>query len=113
MPTNEEIEKCIQKTKNNRAPGEDGIMVELIGGEGIIDAIHKLITMIWITEEMPQSWNTGIIVLNVAYKILYSVINRCLMMVTEKIIGEYQCRFHPNISRADQLFVIKQKMVKS
>jgi hypothetical protein len=31
------------------------------GGEGIIDAMHKLITMILITEEMPQSWNSGII----------------------------------------------------
>jgi hypothetical protein len=29
-------------------------------GEGIIYAMHKLITMIWITEEMPQIWNTGI-----------------------------------------------------
>jgi hypothetical protein len=63
MPTREEVEKCIRKTRNNKAPGEDGITAELIkfGGKGIIDAIDKLITMIWITEEMPQSWNTGII----------------------------------------------------
>jgi hypothetical protein len=51
------------KTKNNKASEKDGITAELIkyGGEGIIDAIHKSITMIRITEEMPQSWNTGII----------------------------------------------------
>jgi hypothetical protein len=38
-------------------------MVEFIKyrGEEMIDAMHKLITMILTTEEMPQSWNTGII----------------------------------------------------
>jgi hypothetical protein len=62
-PTHEEIEECIKKTKNNKAPGEDNITVELIkyGVEGMIDAMHKLITLIWTIEEMPQSWNTGII----------------------------------------------------
>jgi len=49
--------------RNNRAPGEDTIIAELIkyGGEGVMDAVQELIKLIWITESMPQEWNTGII----------------------------------------------------
>jgi hypothetical protein len=38
-------------------------MAKLIkyGGEGIRDAMNRLITMMWITEEMPQSWNTRMV----------------------------------------------------
>jgi sorting nexin-29 len=55
----------------------------------------------------------GITLLNVAYKILSSVINRRLKMVTQKIIEECQCEFHPNRRRVDQLFVIRKITEKS
>jgi hypothetical protein len=43
MPTCEKIQNCMQETKKNKAPGEDGIMAELIkyGRGGKIDAIHN------------------------------------------------------------------------
>ena len=62
-PTRYEVERAIQRMKNNRAPGEDTIVAELIkyGGDGIVEAIHELIKLIWTTENMPQEWYTGII----------------------------------------------------
>jgi len=46
--------------KNKRAPGEDTIVAELIkyGGEGVMDAVHDLIKLIWTTETMSQEWNS-------------------------------------------------------
>ena len=62
-PTRYEVERAIQRMKNNRAPGEDTIVAELIkhGGVRIVKAVYELIKLIWTTENMPQEWDTGII----------------------------------------------------
>jgi hypothetical protein len=120
--TRQEIRYAIRSIRNNTAPGEDTIVAELIkyGGEGVMDAIHKLIKLIWTTENMPWERNTGIICpiykkgdklecnkyrgitfLNNEYKIFSSILNERLKPATEKIIGDYRCGFCQNKSTID------------
>jgi hypothetical protein len=110
LPTYKEVERNVQKLKNNKAPGEDNIIADLIkyGGKAVIEAVHKLITLTWDTEQIPDNWRMGIIcpifkkgdkldcnnyrditMLNIVYKVLSSVINKKLKIATERIIGEY------------------------
>uniref|UniRef100_A0A8D9ANI1 Reverse transcriptase n=2 Tax=Cacopsylla melanoneura TaxID=428564 RepID=A0A8D9ANI1_9HEMI len=63
VPSTEEVSKVIRNMKNNRAPGEDGIVAELIkcGGNKVQEAIHDILKEVWISETMPDSWNIGVI----------------------------------------------------
>jgi sorting nexin-29 len=131
-PTRQEVE-AINKMKNNRAPGEGVIVAEMIkyGGEGLKNAIHKLLQRIWEEENMPESWKMGVIcpifkkgdklacenyrgitLLNVVYKVLSSVMNERMKRYSEDLLEEYQCGFRLQRSTTDQIFIIRQVMEK-
>src|SRR3978361_954449 len=63
-PTMEEVKEVINKSRKGKAPGKDGINMELIkyGGEELQKQIHALIQTIWREEKMPEEWKTGQIV---------------------------------------------------
>jgi hypothetical protein len=109
-PTYEEAGRNIQKLKNNKALGEVNITAELIkyGGKAVREAVHKLITLIWETEQIPDNWRTGIIcpifkkgdklncnnyrgitLFNIVYQVQSSLISEKLKTTAESIIGEY------------------------
>lgn len=132
-PTIEEVKFAINTMKNNRAPGEDKIPIELIkyGNDIAIDKIHSLIVNIWENEAMPESWSSalicpihkkgdkmkcenyrGISLLSVPYKIFSKVLAKRLEPLVENVMGEYQCGFRRNRATTDHIFTIRQTLEK-
>jgi hypothetical protein len=131
-PSLEELEKAICNLKTNKAPGEDDIIVELIKNTSreLKKRFHALICKIWRDEKMPDDWKVGLIVplfkkgdkmkcenyqgimlLNVAYKVVSSIILEQLKQYLEEILGKYQCGFRPQ-RRTDQIFVVTKILEK-
>lgn len=133
-PTITEVDFAIQKMKNHKSPGSDGIPAELfkVAGSSFIRAFHQLLLKIWIKEEMPEEWNVSIIcpihkkgdrkdcnnyrgisLLNIAYKIFASIMCERLKPHVIRIIGPYQCGFMPGKSTTDQIFTLRQILEKT
>ena len=133
-PTRDEVNAAIQRLKNNKSAGTDGIPAELLktAGEGFNREFHQLLLNIWISEEMPKEWNhsiicpihkkgdksdcknyRGISLLNIAYKVLASIMTERLKPYVISIIGPYQCGFMPGKSTSDQLFTLRQILEKT
>ncbi len=134
QPTTEEVRSAIQRLKNNKSAGSDGIPAELLkaAGTNFIDAFHQLLVKIWNAETMPNEWNQSIIcpihkkgdkkecknyrgisLLNIAYKILASILCERLKPHVIKIVGSYQCGFMPDRSTTDQIFTLRQILEKT
>ena len=133
-PSQDEVKVAIQRLKNNKAAGADGLAAELFktGGVELIRCMHQLISKIWLAESMPNDWNLsvlcpilkkgdpticanyrGISLISIAYKVLSSVLCERLKPYTKTLIGPYQCGFRPGKSTIDQIFTLRQILEKT
>ena len=90
-----------------------------------------MIYKIWRDEKMSDDWKVGLIVplfkkddkmkyenyrgitlLNVAYKILSSIVLERLEEYSEEILGEYQCGYRTQRGTTDHIFVERQILEK-
>ncbi|XP_054289682.1 uncharacterized protein LOC129004977 [Macrosteles quadrilineatus] len=132
-PSESEVHEAIKQLSSNRAPGNDGIPVEIfkVGGKTLLINFHKLILEIWRKESMPDEWNEavitpihkkgdktecnnyrGISLLSSAYKVLSKVILNRLKVYIEENIEDHQAGFIQGRSTTDQIFTIKQSLSK-
>ena len=108
-PSQEEMEKAMCNLKIHKVPGEEDIIAELIknANQELKRRLHALICKIWRNEKMPDDWKVGLIVplfkkadkmkcenyrgktrLNVAFKILSSIVLERLKEFSEENLGD-------------------------
>jgi hypothetical protein len=129
----DETQAIIRKFKRKKAPGTDNINPELLQAAGpqMTQRIQDLILNIWRSEIMPNEWNKpiicpiynkgeksecsnyrGISLLNIAYKILATVINNRLTTYAEDILIQEQNVFRRDRSNTDNIFIMRQILQK-
>ena len=132
-PTLDGVKRAIKSLKNNKATGIDQISAELLkhGGEALDNQIYKLTLKIWRQEEIPEDWETGVIMpvhkkgdktfcenyrgitmLPVCYKVLTILIKEKLEPYIERKTSESQSGFRKGRATSDHLFTIRQIMEK-
>ena len=134
LPDYNEVLTAIARLNTNKAVGADGLSAKLFktGGEALFKCIHKLLCRIWSEECNPDDWNLsvlcpihkkgdsticanyrGISFLNIAYKVLSSVLCESLKPVVNQLIGPYQCGLRPVKFTIDQIFTLRQILEKT
>ncbi|KAK6764790.1 hypothetical protein RB195_024929 [Necator americanus] len=123
-PTESEVLVCIQKMKNGKSGGDDGISAEMLKylPPSGIRGMTKIICSIWIDERIPHSWRHAIIIplhkklsvtdprnyreislLRVMYKVLERIILDRLIKHHEETTRDEQAGFRPGRSTIDQV----------
>ncbi|CAG9828320.1 unnamed protein product, partial [Diabrotica balteata] len=120
----DEIYKALKKMKNNKAPGEDGVVTEAIklGGSVLIAKIQKLFNLCLWNQNIPTKWNNSITVLlhkkgdiadleryrpisllNHLYKLYTQIITNRLETQLDFYQPREQAGFRPNYGTNDHL----------
>ena len=122
--TYEELKKIIQNLKNNKRPGPDRILTELIkkGVAALWHRLYNLLIKIWIREQIPDEWKgsyicpiykkggrtncqnyRAITLLSNAYKIFSCIMHNRLAGYAEKRIADYQMGCRTSRSTTDNI----------
>ena len=133
-PSDEEIRKATTMLRNT-APGNSGIPAQLwkalLGREETFKLFVEVIKHFWVTEEVPEEWNTGllkilpkkgdlklpgnhrgIMMLEACYKVVAIITHSRLTPTLESLDHEPQCGFRSGRSTSDAVFTIKAALKK-
>ncbi|XP_065195778.1 uncharacterized protein LOC135827179 [Sycon ciliatum] len=133
LPTAVELSRAISRLTNNKAPGESGILPEMVkhAGAQFHQTLLCLIHQIWRENQVPQAWKDaelvpipkkgdlslcdnwrGIALLDVVGKVVGRLIQNRLQSVAERELPESQCGFRRGRSCTDQIFSVYQSVEK-
>ena len=133
-PTDEEIRRAVRRL-NNTAPGDSGVPAQLFKALASTDAgfnvIRTMVLGFWETGDVPAEWETGllailakkgdlsqagnyrgIMMLEVAYKIVANLLHARLEPIMEKLDHEAQCGFRRWRGCSDAIFTVRQLLSK-
>ena len=133
-PTLEEIKKAVMRLKNT-APGESGITSQmyksLVEDVNTFTLLTNVVSELWNAEKPPTEWDVGllkilpkrgdlskpgnyrgIMLLEVSYKIVATIIHERLQPIVSAIDHESQCGFRPERGCQDAIFTVKIAMKK-
>jgi len=130
--TQEEVNKATDQFKRYKAPGQDGVIGEILkaGGDKIRKAVWMLCCIAWRTEKVPIDWMQGVVVplhkdgddrdpmnyrgitlLSIVGKVYNRVLGNRLMSFAERGslgIVEEQGGFRPERGTEDQIFILTE-----
>ena len=135
LPSLEEIHKTIREINTGKAPGLDGIPVEILihGGNKLTVEIHRLITDVWRGAPVPQDWidailisvfkgkgqksvcgdYRGISLLEAVGKVFAKVLlNRLTRWICPSVLPKSQCGFRSGRGTMDMIFSVRQLQEK-
>ena len=133
-PTNEESLISGNSLENN-APGESGLTSQMfkaiVSNNQTLQLLRSIIPDFWENEFPPDQWETGLqkifpkkgdlsqpgnyrgmMLLEVAYKIIANIVHSRLVPITEKLDHESQSGFRPGRNCADAVFTVKLAIKK-
>lgn len=129
-----EIRRAMGDMKNKKAPGRDGITIELLKADNILteSILKELFEMIWDKEEVPSDWTKGIIIkipkkgdlticdnsrgitlLSVPSKVLARALINRIRDGVDKELRDEQAGFRKGRSTVEQLFILRNIIEQS